>query len=197
MGKMKDLTGRTFGMLYVIERTEDIKPGRPAWLCQCDCGNITTVSSTALLKTGGTKSCGCLRHKPSDTLIDLTGQTFDKLFVMYKDEVTESGKAKWVCQCECGNYVSVLSDSLRNGRTKSCGCNVRQLKHDLTGQKFGFLRVIAPVVNPYVKGNETRWKCRCENCGRIVQVSSYWLRHSDPYGHCKCTRFNKSTTEKA
>ena len=197
MGKMKDLTGRTFGMLYVIERTEDIKPGRPAWLCQCDCGNITTVSSTALLKTGGTKSCGCLRHKPSDTLIDLTGQTFDKLFVMYKDEVTESGKAKWVCQCECGNYVSVLSDSLRNGKTNSCGCNVRQLKHDLTGQKFGFLRVIEPVVNPYVKGNETRWKCRCENCGRIVHVSSYWLRHSDPYGHCKCTRFSKPTTEKA
>jgi hypothetical protein len=24
-----------------------------------------------------------------------------------------------------------------------------------------------------------------------VEVSSYWLRHSDPYGHCKCTRFNK------
>lgn len=191
MGKMKDLTGRTFGMLYVIERTEDIKPGRPAWLCQCDCGNITTVSSTALLKTNGTKSCGCLRHKPSDTLIDLTGHTFDKLFVMYKDEVTESGKAKWVCQCECGNFVSVLSDSLRSGKTKSCGCNVHQLKHNLAGQKFCFLRVIEPVVNPYVKGNETRWKCRCENCGRIVQVSSYWLRHSDPYGHCKCTRFNK------
>lgn len=41
------------------------------------------------------------------------------------------------------------------------------------------------------QGNETRWKCLCQNCGRTVEVSSYWLRHSDPYGHCKCTRFNK------
>jgi hypothetical protein len=24
-----------------------------------------------------------------------------------------------------------------------------------------------------------------------VEVGSYWLRHGDPYGHCKCTRFNK------
>jgi len=191
MGKIKDLTGQTFGLLYVIERAEDTKPGRPAWHCQCECGNITTVTSTALLKTGGTKSCGCLRKKQSDSLIDLTGQTFGKLFVMYKDPEAKRGRAKWVCQCECGNYVSVLSDSLRYGKTKSCGCNVRQLKHDLTGQRFGFLRVLEPVVNPYVKGNETRWKCKCENCGRTVQVSSYWLRNSDPYGHCKCTRFNK------
>lgn len=25
----------------------------------------------------------------------------------------------------------------------------------------------------------------------VSEPSSYWLRHSDPYGHCKCTRFNK------
>lgn len=191
MGKMKDLTGCTFGMLYVIERAEDIKPGRPAWRCECDCGNITTVSSTALLKSNGTKSCGCLRNRPSDAVIDLTGQTFGKLSVMCRANSSTSGKAKWVCQCKCGSIVSVLSEKLRQGKTKSCGCNVRQLKYDLTGQKFGFLHVIEPIVNPYVKSNETRWKCRCENCGRIVQVSSYSLRHSDPYGHCKCTRFNK------
>ena len=41
--------------LSIIERAEDTKPGRPAWHCQCECGNITTVTSTALLKTGGEK----------------------------------------------------------------------------------------------------------------------------------------------
>ena len=66
-----------------------------------------------------------------------------------------------------------------------------QIKHDLTNQTFGFLNVIEPVKNERIKGNETRWKCLCQNCGRTVEVSSYWLRHSDPYGHCKCTRFNK------
>lgn len=100
-----------------------------------------------------------------------------------------SGKMVWLCQCECGNQVFVSSDSLRSGRTRSCGCIVRQLKYDLTGAKFGNLLVLGPVKNRWIKGNETRWKCKCRNCGRIVEVSSYWLRHSNPNGHCKCTRF--------
>lgn len=191
MGKLIDLTDRTFDMLTVIKRVEDRKPGRPMWLCQCECGNTVVVSSTNLLRTNGTKSCGCLRHTSSPTLIDLRGKTFGKLKVIEKDPDSKPGKAKWVCECKCGNIVSVFSDSLRNGKTRSCGCARSQIKHDLTNQAFGFLKVIEPVKNERIKGNETRWKCLCQNCGRTVEVSSYWLRHSDPYGHCKCTRFNK------
>ncbi len=29
---------------------------------------------------------------------------------------------KFLCKCECGNEVEVLLDSLRSGRTTSCGC---------------------------------------------------------------------------
>ena len=137
MGKLIDLTDRTFDMLTVIKRVEDRKP------------------------------------------------------VIEKDPDSKPGKTKWICECKCGNIVSVLSDSLRNGKTRSCGCARSQIKHDLTNQTFGFLKVIEPVKNERIKGNETRWKCLCQNCGRTVEVSSYWLRHSDPYGHCKCTRFNK------
>lgn len=36
MGKLIDLTDRTFDMLTVIKRVEDRKPGRPMWLCQCE-----------------------------------------------------------------------------------------------------------------------------------------------------------------
>ena len=46
MGKLIDLTDRTFDMLTVIKRVEDRKPGRPMWLCQCECGNTVVVSST-------------------------------------------------------------------------------------------------------------------------------------------------------
>jgi hypothetical protein len=62
MGKLIDLTDRTFDMLTVIKRVEDRKPGRPMWLCQCECGNTVVVSSTNLLRTNGTKSCGCLLY---------------------------------------------------------------------------------------------------------------------------------------
>ena len=84
MGKLVDLSGRTFGLLTVLQRVEDRKPGRPMWLCQCECGKTVIVSSTNLLKENGTKSCGCLRHKQSPTLIDLTGKVYGKLTVIQK-----------------------------------------------------------------------------------------------------------------
>ena len=60
----KDLLGMRFGKLTVTgideERTKDNKV---YWLCKCDCGNITSVQSTALTrKKCFTKSCGCARN---------------------------------------------------------------------------------------------------------------------------------------
>ena len=146
---------------------------------------------TGLTKTNGTKSCGCLRRKPSPTCIDLTGQVFGMLTVLHKDHTSEVGKAKWVCRCECGQLVSVLSESLRNGSTKSCGCLVRRLTHDLTGKEFGHLLVLERTYDRRYVSKDTRWKCLCQNCGRTVSVSSRQLRTGNPYGHCKCTRYKK------
>lgn len=38
------------------------KRKRSAWLCQCDCGNTKVVKSDEL-KSGDTKSCGCLNDE--------------------------------------------------------------------------------------------------------------------------------------
>lgn len=59
--RYKDITGQRFGRLTVIERVGRDSTGRARWKCQCDCGNITNVSSRGL--TGGTKSCGCLQRE--------------------------------------------------------------------------------------------------------------------------------------
>lgn len=63
MGKCIDLTGKRFGRLVVIERTEDYvspKGSRAvSWLCQCDCGCIKKVTGNSL-KRRSTRSCGCL-----------------------------------------------------------------------------------------------------------------------------------------
>lgn len=185
------LTGRTFGLLYVIDRAEDLKPGRPSWNCKCKCGNLVRISSTNLTKTNGTKSCGCLRRKESPTLIDLTGQRFGKLTVLRKDPINQGTKAKWICKCDCGNITSVLSESLRAGKSYSCGCNHRALKHDLIGKEYGHLLVLGISANPRYKSHEIRWKCKCQNCGRIVEVGSRALRMGNPYGHCRCTRMKK------
>lgn len=190
MGKLLDLAGKDFGLLHVIRRVEDRKPGRPMWLCICDCGRSVVVSSTNLTKAGGTQSCGCLRHLPSPTFIDLTGQQFGKLVVVERD-TDKNNKTHWICKCECGNTVSVASYDLRSGKSKSCGCSQRKLKHDLTGQEFGYLKVVERVYNNRISSNETRWSCLCQNCGRTVEVASHHLRTSNPYGHCRCTRFEQ------
>ena len=56
--KAVDLTGQKFGFLTVIERAENKRGVR--WKCKCDCGNETIVNSRDL-KSGNTKSCGCLK----------------------------------------------------------------------------------------------------------------------------------------
>ena len=62
--KVCDLTGKRFGKLVVIERTEtpaNVKAKRPYWLCLCDCGKETTVSGANL--QSGVSSCGCKRRE--------------------------------------------------------------------------------------------------------------------------------------
>ena len=58
MGKLIDLTGQKFGRLTVLERTTSTNKN-VKWLCVCDCGKITSVFGVDL-KSGKTKSCGCL-----------------------------------------------------------------------------------------------------------------------------------------
>lgn len=57
-----DLTGKRFGKLTVMERNGINKHRQALWKCACSCGN-ETVLSTSTLKSGNTKSCGCLIHQ--------------------------------------------------------------------------------------------------------------------------------------
>ena len=69
--------------------------------------------------------------------IDLTGQKFGRLTVIKRVENTKEGKAKWLCQCECGHIIKVNGKVLRNGHTQSCGClqrdmaKIKNIKHNL------------------------------------------------------------------
>lgn len=76
----EDLVGRRFGRLTVMERAGTNKHRQALWKCACSCGN-ETILSTSTLKSGGTKSCGCLVHvvKPrlwkGDRTITYNGKT--------------------------------------------------------------------------------------------------------------------------
>jgi 5-methylcytosine-specific restriction endonuclease McrA len=121
MAKEKNtkLIGQKFGRLTVISKAPSIPGGQTikrlwgAWNCQCDCGNFI-VAKTMHLNRGGIKSCGCIiskygvKYKP--------GQKFHRLTTI------SYNKGKWICKCDCGNYVTVPTIVLTNENTKSCGC---------------------------------------------------------------------------
>ena len=64
---LKDIRGERFGRLVVEEFAYQKKTEHNTasyWVCKCDCGNIITTSSNSL-KSGSTKSCGCIRKEKS------------------------------------------------------------------------------------------------------------------------------------
>lgn len=82
---MKDLTGRRFGRLEVI-RQDGMRGASVAWQCQCDCGNVKTISSKHL-SYGVTNSCGCLARESARNLIVKQtyrhGRSMDKVYKVW------------------------------------------------------------------------------------------------------------------
>ena len=60
MPKLIDLTGKKFGRLLVLKRNSENLNGKPAWICQCDCGKTKIIRGSDL-KSGKILSCGCLQ----------------------------------------------------------------------------------------------------------------------------------------
>lgn len=67
------------GKLTVISRAENDSKGRARWLCQCECGNTTTVPGYDL-RSGHVKSCGCSRVEVSQAKAFRHGKTGTRTF---------------------------------------------------------------------------------------------------------------------
>lgn len=175
MGKLIDLTNKTFGEWTVIEKAPS-KNNQTMWLCQCSCGKKKVVNGY-LLRKGGSLSCGCKRKE------NLIGQKLNSLTVL---ELTKD--KKWKCQCDCGNITYVTSGNLKNGHIKQClQCGhksmAKKLTNDLTDQNFGFLTVIKQ--EPSDKQG-TRWLCACK-CGNYVTVHGKSLINGNTKS-CGCVK---------
>lgn len=172
-GIRKNLVGKRFGRLIVLEQLED-KNGWTQFRCKCDCGNEKITSGNNLIY-GSTQSCGCLHKEVVSTKLteNLINQRFGKLVVIAKSK-SKYNKVHWLCKCDCGNETIVSTSGLKTGHTKSCGCfqdDVASETHyvDLSGRDFGKLHVIERVDNS--KTGIVRYKCKCE-CGNETIVAS-------------------------
>ena len=96
-------------------------------------------------------------------------------------------KRAYSCLCACGRIREVAEYQLRRGRSRSCGC---RNGIDYTGQKFGRLTAVEPVV----RGDGVSvWRCRCD-CGNEVLVRTQSMKT----GHtksCGCARKKNGRSE--
>ena len=84
-----DLTGRRFGRLLVVERTNKRSYGSAVYLCKCDCGNFTEVRSGQLASGRHTKSCGCLQR---DTVREICMARIGELHPNWDPELTDEDR---------------------------------------------------------------------------------------------------------
>lgn len=80
------MINRRFGKLTVIKRVEGTKKSKaPRYLCKCDCGGFTTTTGNCL-KTGHTKSCGCLGSRGEAAIHQFCFNNNIDFIPQYKDE---------------------------------------------------------------------------------------------------------------
>lgn len=71
-------------------------------------------------------------------IVNLTGQTFGKLFVYKQSSKSGAGGKRWVCRCDCGGTTVAYGFNLQRGLVRSCGCSKAKgtrSTHGLSGTK--------------------------------------------------------------
>lgn len=127
----ENLLNKKFSKLLVIEEIDNIS-NRTAWRCRCDCGNIKDIKSESL-KSGDTKSCGCLN-------IQKRKERSYKLYSSLRKLSPTESTAKRIWKCHYNeisfNEFLVLSqqncyycDSIPNNKQNSAN-------HDKKSSKF-------------------------------------------------------------
>lgn len=67
--RFKDLSGKTFGDLLVLRRSENSTPEKTLYVCKClNCGYVKEIEGSNLT-SGNTKSCGCKRCSKGEAYI--------------------------------------------------------------------------------------------------------------------------------
>lgn len=178
MAHIKDMTGKRYGSLVVIERAESNHRGLARWSCKCDCG-ATVIVNGSDLRTGRTKSCGGNVHKIGINLDDLTGRRFGRLVAIERGKNAKNGVVRWICKCDCGNTTLVHRSSLQSGLTKSCGCLNAEINSEIH-KKHGMKKsriygVWSNIVDPCENPNNSHYKYYG---GRGVKMCDEW--RNDP-----------------
>jgi len=114
-------------------------------------------------------------------MVNLKGQKFGRLIAIEALAKREFRGVVWLCKCDCGSYVEVVSNKLRQGNTKSCGCLNKERVIEVN-------KIHGHAANKMKTPTYSTWgalKSRCNNPndkrydyygGRGITVCKRWLR---------------------
>lgn len=130
MGQFKDITGRKFGLLEALYRTEPhVTPSGKKitmWMCRCRCGNEKAIRYQSLV-SGETKSCGCTLGALMLETKGLHGESKTRLYNIWIDMKRRcynpnkqfyycyGGKGVEVCNEWRDDYLAFKEWALANG----------------------------------------------------------------------------------
>lgn len=134
---MLDLANQNFGRLTALEPTDKRKGSSVVWRCICNCGK-EVFTSALNLRSGGTKSCGCLQREGVAARMNKYGskqsRTVNKLYYNYQRSAKIRGLdfgltlndfidfIKQPCTY-CGNILNTIEVSIGSNNNVKLRCN--------------------------------------------------------------------------
>lgn len=104
---------------------------------------------------------------------DLIGSKFGKLNIVSKNEDVSKQRKEvdYNCRCDCGNEIVYprfkIMKKINDGTYDSLSCG-ECFKREMVGQIFGDFKILQYEDEESIIQNRAIFKCRCMNCGDVV-----------------------------
>jgi hypothetical protein len=156
------------------------------WECEClKCGELVSPTLHSIRSgQGGCGYCAGRKVNPRKVIEFMNSQGFEPL------EDYPGNKAKWKClHIPCGSIVYAQYNKVQQGSTNS-GCSECSEKYvDPIKAEARMIAAGGVPQEPY-PGSQKKWKCKCLQCGEIVDALYSTVR--DGGGVCQLCALKKT-----
>lgn len=182
--KFQDLSGQKFNHLTVIEHAGRNHIGKHIYLCKCDCGN-TAILRGEDIKSGNTKSCGCVRRQMTIDKNFKHGFAHTPMYNVWagmKERCSRKGNRSYKNYGERGITVSNDWLDYKNFHRDMVATYRDGLTLERVDNEKGYSKENCIWANRETQGNNTRRNHFIEYNGETLTISKMARKHNaKPY----------------